>query len=208
MGNRAVITTRDRELALYVHWNGGRQCIEGFLKYCEIREFRPPETDSYGWARLCQVIANYFGAEGLHVGIAPYTDDSCSDPGDNGIYVISNWRIVEHFGGIYDHEKVDEDFDMARWLEAIDERQPEGQRLGPDGLRAPLVPRGDLRVGDRIIARDIGNEFRRVTVYAVQRFPDNPDFVSVFADFYKNAYGAPEQTIHNALTRDAYRRIG
>ena len=33
MGNRAVITTKERELALYLHWNGGRDTVEPLLRY-------------------------------------------------------------------------------------------------------------------------------------------------------------------------------
>lgn len=95
MGNRAVITTEDKKLGIYLHWNGGRDSVEAFLRYCDLRGFRPPNSDEYGWARLCQVIANFMGAGGLSVGISPYTDDRRMDPGDNGIYVVRGWEIVD-----------------------------------------------------------------------------------------------------------------
>ena len=66
MGNRAVITTVDRKIGLYVHWNGGRDTIQPLLKYCELKGFRPPSSDSYGWARLCQVLGNFFGGCQTH----------------------------------------------------------------------------------------------------------------------------------------------
>lgn len=41
MGNRAVITTSKapdvsgaKDLGIYLHWNGGRDSVEAFLKYC------------------------------------------------------------------------------------------------------------------------------------------------------------------------------
>ena len=71
MGNRAVITTRKRDLGVYLHWNGGRDSVEAFLEYCRLRGFRAPETDDYGWARLCRVVCNYMGGEGLSVGVWP-----------------------------------------------------------------------------------------------------------------------------------------
>ena len=61
MGNQAVITTKDRKLGVYVHWNGGRDTIQPLLKYCELKGYRPPSSDPYGWARLCQVLGNFFG---------------------------------------------------------------------------------------------------------------------------------------------------
>lgn len=63
MGNRATITTEKHDLALYLHWNGGRDSVEAFLEYCALRGFRSPESDSHGWARLAQVACNFFGAE-------------------------------------------------------------------------------------------------------------------------------------------------
>lgn len=94
MGNRAIITTKKRDLGVYLHWNGGRDSVGAFLEYCELRGFRAPDGDTYGWARLCQVICNYMGAEGLSVGISRYEGDARMDPGDNGIYVIEGWRIA------------------------------------------------------------------------------------------------------------------
>ncbi len=61
MGNRAVITTPDKKMGIYLHWNGGRDSVEAFLHYCELHGFRSPDRDPYGWARLCQVIGNFFG---------------------------------------------------------------------------------------------------------------------------------------------------
>lgn len=71
MGNRAVITTRKdlKDIGVYLHWNGGRDSVEGFLTYCKIKGFRPPEHDNYGWAYLCMTIGNFFGGEGFSLGI-------------------------------------------------------------------------------------------------------------------------------------------
>ena len=51
MGNRAVITTRKdlKDIGVYLHWNGGRDSVEGFITYCKIKGYRPPEYDNYGW---------------------------------------------------------------------------------------------------------------------------------------------------------------
>ena len=48
MGNRAVITTPQRKVGLYVHWNGGRDTIEPLLRYCELKGYRDPAKDEYG----------------------------------------------------------------------------------------------------------------------------------------------------------------
>lgn len=92
MGNRAVITTEAKDLGVYVHWNGGRDSVEAFLLYCKLKGYRCPEDDCYGWARLCQVIGNFFGGE-YSVGIDKY-DRLDTDNGDNGTYIIKDWQII------------------------------------------------------------------------------------------------------------------
>ena len=89
MGNRAVITTPEREIGLYLHWNGGRDTVEPLLRYCELKGYRAPSTDCYGWARIAQVVGNFFGGT-TSVGVCAYTDDKRMNPGDNGIYVIAD----------------------------------------------------------------------------------------------------------------------
>lgn len=124
MGNRAVITTKEKRIGVYLHWNGGRDSVEAFLKYCELKNYRPPEQDNYGWARLCQVIGNFFG-EGLSIGIDEYKHLD-TDNGDNGVYIIENWQIVgrEYFGGREQDYK-----DMYEMLVEINKRQPESEQI-------------------------------------------------------------------------------
>lgn len=136
MGNRAVIITRECDLAVYLHWNGGRDSVEAFLAYCRLRGFRPPEEDNYGWARLCQVLGNFFGKDGLSVGLYPVgspADPIRLSPGDNGVYVIKDWQIV----GRYDPPTEEQDgYDLKKMVRFIDSRQPEDQRLTSEELQA------------------------------------------------------------------------
>lgn len=138
MGNRAVITTRqnfeNNGIGIYVHWNGGRDSVEAFLKYCEMRGFRDPLTDNYGWARLTQVIANFMGGDGLSVGVDTVDHLDC-DNWDNGVYIIEGWKIVgrEYFDG-----EEQTGHDLFNMLLAIDETQPENQRLGEEAIRDHL----------------------------------------------------------------------
>jgi hypothetical protein len=98
MGNRAVITTapyKTGNIGIYVHWNGGRASIEGFLQAAKELGYRSPGTDSsYGLARLVQAIGLYFGADketSLGIGICKELDTA----GDNGTYLIGkDWEIV------------------------------------------------------------------------------------------------------------------
>lgn len=164
MGNRAIITTRERKIGLYLHWNGGRDTVEPLLRYCELQGYRPPSSDSYGWARICQVVGNFFGGT-LSVGVGPYTDDASMDPGDNGIYVIDGWRIAERLtteydedwkpAGVRDVEPCEEQrsYDFDEMLRAFDESMPEDLRLG-ELLDSVEVPAGELEVGDEVWLRE------------------------------------------------------
>jgi hypothetical protein len=133
MGNRAVITikphygkTYDNQLGIYVHWNGGRDSIEAFLKYCELQGFRSPSSDNYGMARLVQVIANFFGGDGLSIGSDICKNLDC-DNYDNGVYLIQNWKIVDrdHFSGTEQSE-----YELVEMLLDIDKSQPTSMQLG------------------------------------------------------------------------------
>ena len=122
MGNRAVITTPDMLCGVYLHWNGGRDSVEGFLTYCRLAGHRDPTEDgTYALARLVQVVGNFFGGS-LSVGVGPYDTLDC-DNGDNGVYVVGqDWRIVRRlfFKGVEQHE-----YTLWDMLRSIDEAQPE-----------------------------------------------------------------------------------
>lgn len=154
MGNRAVLTTRAKGTSCYLHWNGGRDSVEAFLKYCELKGYRSPDTDCYGWARLVQVIGNFFGGT-LSVGIDTY-DRLDTDNWDNGVYIIEGWNIVgrEYFDG---EEQYNHDLDGM--LKAIDEAMPEKERLGVY-LDAAEVSIKDVKIGDEVFMRDIDGNFK------------------------------------------------
>ena len=128
MGNRAVITTdrkslnvaKSEEIGVYLHWNGGRDSVEAFLAYCKLKGYRCPEKDNYGWARLCQVIGNFFGGE-TSIGIDKCCNLDC-DNWDNGVYIIEDWEIVgrQHFTGEEQNY-----YDLLGMMLEIDSRQPE-----------------------------------------------------------------------------------
>jgi len=124
MGNRAVITTRQKKIGVYLHWNGGRDSVEAFLEYCKLKGYSSPENDNYGWARLCQVIGNFFGGT-LSVGIDKY-ENLDIDNGDNGVYVIENWKIIDrlHFEG-----SEQQNYDLKEMLLEINKHQPEHEQL-------------------------------------------------------------------------------
>ena len=162
MGNRAVITTeenfKNNGVGVYLHWNGGRDSVEGFLKYCELKGYRSPDRDCYGWARLVQVIGNFFGGS-LSVGIGTIDHLDC-DNWDNGVYLIKGWEIVgrEYFKGAEQDE-----YPLDEMLQAIDERMPEREQLG-DYLTAEEVDVSELKIGDTVYIRDWYENVKEVKI--------------------------------------------
>jgi len=112
MGNRAVITTAPHSVSnvgIYVHWNGGRASVEGFLKAARELDYRDPSLDdSYAMARLTQIIGTYFGgSESLGIDVVRDLD---ANNGDNGVYVIGEgWEIVRRVHADAAHDEVDAD---------------------------------------------------------------------------------------------------
>ena len=172
MGNRAVITTPERKVGLYLHWHGGHDTVAPLLKYCELKGYRPPSADEYGWARLCQVIGNFFGGT-LSVGIGAYATDEKGrpsdermDPGDNGIYVIDGWKIVERVG--YDYaEQAEHDF--GQMLRAFDAHMPEHDRLG-EYLDSVEIPTSELQIGDEVWFEEGDGSFASMPVAGFAKY--------------------------------------
>ena len=165
MGNRAVITTPERKIGLYLHWNGGRDTVEPLLRYCELKGYRAPSADTYGWARLAQVVGNFFGGS-CSVGIGTYTTDDQMDPGDNGIYVVEGWRIIDRVLPScegFEEQAVCGFNDMLR---AFDESMPEGERLG-GFLDSVEVPASELSSDDRVWMQGIDGRYSLYPVVGI-----------------------------------------
>lgn len=130
MGNRAVITTPQKRVGIYLHWNGGRDSVEAFLTYCKLKGYRSPDVDNYGWARLCQVIGNFLGGT-LSLGIDDYNVLD-RDNYDNGVYIIEDWKIV---GREFKRNCEQTGYDLKEFLYAINECQPEKEQLTKEKIK-------------------------------------------------------------------------
>lgn len=137
MGNRAVITTMENfnndGVGVYLHWNGGRDSVQAFLTYCKMKGYREPTSDNYGWARLCQVIGNFFGGS-TSIGIDVCNNLDC-DNWDNGTYIIDGWDIVDRKYLISSEQN---EYDLYNMLCEIDEAQPINEQLGAEKIRKLL----------------------------------------------------------------------
>jgi len=208
MGNRAIVKAFGKNIGVYLHWNGGRDSVEAFLEYCKLRGFRDFE-DSYGMARFCQVVGNFFGGT-LSLGIETnvYMDERCS-PGDNGIYEVKGWEIVERCDapGFEQNEH-----DRLEMLVDIDKSQPESERLGEKFFEAEVVDRDEIKVGDIVFVPDtlsggfaeccvigIGENDKRVNGHFVTGLP--------YVGKYGGGLCAVEDNINNYLQNRKYRVI-
>ena len=163
MGNRAIIQTKESSeyegIGVYLHWNGGYDSVSAFLKYCELKGYRAPDHDCYGWARLCQVVGNFFGG-GLSLGIDNFSKDA-GEWQDNGTYIIEGWKIVDRKH--YDYEEQNE-HDLIDMLIEIDKAQPKEEQLGADFILAEERPTNKLRVGDVVWIQDYRDEYEKHTI--------------------------------------------
>ena len=108
MGNRAVISfdsAAQNGIAVYVHWNGGRDSIEAFLKATRILMGVGGRLgdESYGKARFIQVVGlNFPGALSFGVGtVKQFGGAEC----DNGLYIIDSATMTikgRKFDSYYD----------------------------------------------------------------------------------------------------------
>jgi hypothetical protein len=119
MGNRALITlsTKRAAPALYLHWNGGRASVLGFLKAARQLEITA-DNDEELMQQLGRMIARrFFGVEldALHVYSCAYGEGMSSD---NGVYLINH------------------DLEIVDRLQAppVDEINPEKTRLIRDAV--------------------------------------------------------------------------
>ena len=190
MGNRAIVKPVGMNIGVYLHWNGGPNSVEAFLTYCELKKYRSfggLNADGYGIARFCQVVGNFFGG-GLSIGIdtIPRDVEKFANESwlDNGVYEVSDWKVVKHYGpGPYT-----EGYDIKEMLLNIDKAQPEKERLGMSYILSNPVDPKTLNIGDKVMLYDPESS-KGVEVHEVVGFGKE----GIYAGYpYTNHYGNPE----------------
>lgn len=122
MGCRCVIVDKDttrenakEKLGIYLHWYGDKETVESLLEDVKAKHPRGVISDSsYGWARLCQIIADKITADTLAspfetakehaystgIGIGTVNTLDCNNY-DNGVYYIDDdFNIVKQTDGM------------------------------------------------------------------------------------------------------------
>ena len=215
MGNRGIITTADRDLGLYLHWNGGISSVEGFLAYCKLKRYRTPrECPDYAFARLAQVVGNFFGGT-CSVGITPYRsdEDALALAWDNGVYIVGDWAVERRLLPYPDYVE-EKSRNLTEMLHAIDAAQPTDEQLGAF-LDAQTAAVGALKVGDRVwvyddLRRANGRYISGYTAANVQGIGKgtlagaNVGGVP-YVDLYSSACGDASRNINNYLLDPTYR---
>jgi hypothetical protein len=200
MGNRAVITTKENfennGIGVYLHWNGGYDSVSAFLKYCELKGYRTPDTDNYGWARLCQVIGNFFGGS-TSLGIDVVNKLDC-DNYDNGVYIIKGWEIVDRKHKRYAEQM---NYEMEEMLMAIDKAMPEKEQIG-EYLKAKEISVEELKVGDTVFIKEYGEKFvkHKVMGFGEDKFVNGTNVKNMpYVDLYGNKDGNYDWNCNNYI---------
>jgi hypothetical protein len=115
MGNRAVIKFGGTSQGIYLHWNGGVESVQAFLDCAKRYDLR---GGSYGAARLCQIIGNFFGGS-LSLGVDNVKFLDC-DNQDNGMFIVDEHWNIDKREYVPEHVSV-EKFDSAYYLGVFDE---------------------------------------------------------------------------------------
>ena len=206
MGNRAVITwekekdpKQSHSLGIYLHWNGGIESVSAFLKYCELKGYRAPDSDCYGYARICQVIGNFFGGT-VSLGIDECRFLDC-DNWDNGTYICEGWHIIKR---VYAHGTLSDDYPKEDMMLEINNSMPKEEQIPAGLIRSALlgkVKATDLQIGERIYVQDGGGNWE---VFKIIGFGED-EWVNghnVKGIPYFDKYGHGKENINNYVLDD------
>lgn len=214
MGNRAIIKGKGQDLGVYVHWNGGIDSVTAFLEYCKLKRYRSPEVDTYGVARLCQVIGNFFGGSGS-VGVEKINKNISPEYVsklwlDNGIYEVENWKIKAHWNPDLVTSERHEGYDLKEMLLKIDGSMPEDEQLGEDFILAEIIDSRSLKLGDKVYLPMFDG---RYDVYTVVGIGEEEELCSAnvaglpYVDLYDNR-GDYSKNINNYIRDEKIRKVG
>ena len=199
MGNRAVICEESAYpggIGIYLHWNGGRDSVEAFLKYCRLRGLQ-------SMADLVMVISNFFGGDtSIEVDLVSKLD---CDNWDNGVYLIKDMEIV---GRKFVRSGEQNEYDIDGMVEAINEAQPAKQQIPVEFLHGVPVSPEKLKVGDIVSFRDWHGNFITLPVIGFGKKGEvvNGSDVSrvPFVGLYGKTKKAIRQNVSNYLIRRSW----
>lgn len=123
MGNRAVICKgkhRSQAIGIYLHWNGGRDSVEAFLSVAK-EKTEGRRDDQLNFARLTQVISNYFDT-GICFGVDLCKNLDC-DNFDNGVYEV-DFETLTITGRKFFEGPEQQEYSLQEMIEEVKKAQP------------------------------------------------------------------------------------
>lgn len=96
MGNRCLFTNKDKKIAIYQSWNGGRDSIEPLLRVAKYEYKKNPHKFGFEeFKAILDISKKVFDGE-----ICDYKSNQYI-ASDNGVYVIENFQIIERLNNRY-----------------------------------------------------------------------------------------------------------
>ena len=201
MSNSGIIVFEDnKDLGLYLHWNGGRDSVEAFLQYCRLT--KKTGGFQYGLPSLFQIIKNW------SIELGDIITNPFNYGTDNGLYIIDKkWNILDRkkFNGIEQNE-----YKLDEFLKELDESQPLNYRLGEEYfVKGEFINSKDIRIGDEVfITNNLDYKTKKCKVIGIgtdrilngRKIKHTP---------YINEYGyrGYENNINNYLFEEKYRVV-
>lgn len=100
MGNRCLITNKDKKIAIYQSWNGGRDSIEPLLRVAKYEYKKNPHKFGFEeFKAILDISKKVFDGE-----ICDYKSNQYI-ASDNGVYVIENFQIIERLNNRYSEQR-------------------------------------------------------------------------------------------------------
>ena len=200
MSNSGIIVFEDnKDLGLYLHWNGGLDSIEAFLQYCKLTK----KTGGFqcGLLSLSQVIRNW------NINLGDIIMNPFDYGTDNGIYIVNKkWNIIDRtkFNGIEQDE-----YNLDEFLKELDESQPLNHRLGDEYFQGEFIDRKNIKIGDEVfIMNNINYTIKKCKVVGIgiDRVLNGRNIKGIpYIDEY--GYRGYENNINNYLSEEEYRVV-
>jgi hypothetical protein len=123
MGCRCVIVDKDtnkknanQKIGIYLHWYGDKETVESLLEDVKAKHPRGVISDpSYGWARLCQIIADKITADTLASEFQTAKEHAYST--GIGIGLVSTLDCHNYDNGVY---YIDDDFNIVKQTDGME----------------------------------------------------------------------------------------
>ena len=97
MGNRAVVSfsTNNTSPSLYLHWNGGRASVEGFLAGCLDAGYQATGDQKQDMDQIERCLRPFFARNGECLSIYRQpVGRADTDNGDNGWYILDQGTLA------------------------------------------------------------------------------------------------------------------